>query len=98
MEKSSPIILDDLASDKIPYRHPVTYGKVLDLYWLDSIAKHSIFVMISCLGISKWKETSSKKGNNSCKYRLQGENCFCGCLGIKSFFLLQGVSAHTHNS
>ena len=26
--------------------------KILDLYWLDSIAKLSLFVLISCLGDS----------------------------------------------
>ena len=37
--------------------------KILDLCWLDSIAKLSIFVIVSCLGGS-WRKEASKVNSN----------------------------------
>ena len=53
--------------------------KVLDMYWLDSIAKLSLFVMTSCLGDSWLKKASKEKRNFSCKDRLQEEKRLIGC-------------------
>ena len=67
---------------RMRFCHGIAKGgdfKVLDLYWLDSIAKLSLFIMVSCLDISWWKGALKEKSNFSCKYRLQEENRLLGC-------------------
>ena len=72
--------------------------KILDLCWLDSIAKLSLFVMVSCLGGYWWKEALKKKSNFSCKYRFQRQSAYLDAKVSRFYFLLQGVKAHTHKS